>query len=74
MAEAEPSVLEHMNADHRDALREYCRAMHAIDPHRCEMIGMDCDGFDVRADGSLLRFPFDEPVERRRSCAQCLSR
>ena len=62
MAEAEPSVLEHMNADHRDALREYCRATHAVDPNDVEMIGVDCDGFDVRADGSLLRFTFEEPV------------
>jgi putative heme iron utilization protein len=63
MAEAEPSVLEHMNADHRDALREYCRAMHAIDPLDVEMIGVDCDGFDVCADGSLLRFRFEQQVE-----------
>jgi putative heme iron utilization protein len=62
MAAAESSVLEHMNADHRDALRAYCRATHAIDPGDVEMIGVDCDGFDVRADGSLLRFAFEAPV------------
>ena len=75
MAEAEPSVLEHMNADHRDALREYCRATHAIDPQEVEMIGVDCDGFDVRADGSLLRLPFRRAGRvHRRSCGQCSSR
>jgi hypothetical protein len=26
------------------------------------MIGVDCDGFDVRADGQKLRFEFAEPV------------
>jgi putative heme iron utilization protein len=26
------------------------------------MTGIDCDGFDVRADGDLLRFDFDAPV------------
>ena len=26
------------------------------------MVGIDCDGFDVRADGELLRFDFAEPV------------
>jgi hypothetical protein len=62
MAEAEPSVLEHMNADHRDALREYCRATYHIDPNDVEMIGVDCDGFDVRADDNLLRFAFEQPV------------
>jgi putative heme iron utilization protein len=62
MVEAEPSVLEHMNADHRDALRDYCRAAHGVDPQDVEMVGVDCDGFDVRADGSLLRFAFEAPV------------
>jgi heme oxygenase (biliverdin-IX-beta and delta-forming) len=62
MAQAEPSVLEHMNADHRDALRDYCRVTHGFDPKDVEMIGVDCDGFDVRADGALLRFGFEEPV------------
>jgi heme iron utilization protein len=62
MADAEPSVLEHMNADHRDALLGYCRATYATEPTDIEMIGVDCDGFDVRADGRLLRFAFDEPV------------
>ena len=62
MVEAEPSVLEHMNADHRDALRDYCRAAHGVDLQDVEMVGVDCDGFDVRADGSLLRFAFEAPV------------
>ena len=62
MAAAEPSVLEHMNADHADALRQYCLAAHAIDPSAVEMIGVDCDGFDARADGRLLRFDFEEAV------------
>jgi len=26
------------------------------------MLGIDCDGFDVRADGRVLRFDFNEPV------------
>jgi putative heme iron utilization protein len=26
------------------------------------MVGIDCDGFNVRADGKLLRFDFDRPV------------
>lgn len=62
MAEAEPSVLEQMNADHRDVLLAYCRTIHSVTPGEVEMIGVDCDGFDVRADGRLLRFAFDRPV------------
>jgi putative heme iron utilization protein len=26
------------------------------------MVGIDCDGFDLRADGRLLRITFDAPV------------
>ena len=26
------------------------------------MLGIDCDGFDVNADGKVLRFDFPEPV------------
>lgn len=63
MADAESSVLEHMNNDHGDALRDYCRATHAVDPGGVEMIGVDCDGFDVRAEGNLLRFAFEEQVD-----------
>jgi putative heme iron utilization protein len=62
MEQAEPSVLEHMNTDHRHALRDYSRAMHGVEPNEVEMVGVDCDGFDVRADGKLLRFAFEAPV------------
>lgn len=62
MAQAEPSVLEHMNADHRDALRDYCRSMHGVAASEVEMVGVDCDGFDARADGRLLRFAFEAHV------------
>jgi putative heme iron utilization protein len=36
--------------------------VHGIQPAKCEMVGIDCDGFDLRADGRLLRFDFPEPV------------
>jgi hypothetical protein len=60
--ESEPDILAHMNADHADTLRLYCRFRHAFDPVHLEMIGIDCDGFDVRADGKFLRFDFDDVV------------
>ena len=59
---AEGSILEHMNHDHRDALLAYCRHVHGSEPQRVEMIGIDCDGFDVRADDGLLRFAFEQPI------------
>lgn len=73
MHKAEPSVLEHMNSDHRDELRRYCKAGRCVDPliaeggqvieaHDVQMIGVDCDGCDLRADGRQLRLPFERPV------------
>jgi heme oxygenase (biliverdin-IX-beta and delta-forming) len=62
LADIESGILQHMNADHADALRDYCRRFHGQEADKAEMIGMDCDGFDVRADGKKLRFEFDEPV------------
>jgi len=58
----ETSVLEHMNQDHRDALIAYCRRADGIQPRQAEMIGIDCDGFDVRADERMLRFSFEHAV------------
>jgi putative heme iron utilization protein len=55
----EASVLEHMNRDHRTALLAYCRHAQGIEPQQVEMIGIDCDGFDVRADDRFLRLRFE---------------
>lgn len=60
--ELETSVLEHMNRDHRDALLVYCRHAHGMAPQQAEMIGIDCDGFDVRSDSQLLRFRFEQSI------------
>jgi heme oxygenase (biliverdin-IX-beta and delta-forming) len=62
IADIEASVLEHMNQDHRDALIAYCAQAYAKAPEHVEMIGFDCDGFDVRADQDVFRFALPEPV------------
>lgn len=62
LAEQEEAILAHMNADHGDSLRDYCRHFHAMSPQETEMIGIDMDGFDVRADGIIRRFAFSSPV------------
>jgi heme oxygenase (biliverdin-IX-beta and delta-forming) len=62
IAQIEPSILEHMNADHGDALLAYCAHRYGIRPQRAQMIGFDCDGFDLRADEEVLRFSLSEPV------------
>jgi len=58
----EASILEHMNLDHREALLSYCRKARGEEPREVQMIGIDCDGFDVRADDQLLRFAFERTV------------
>ena len=58
----EASIIEHMNADHRDAILAYCAHVHDIRPQQAEMIGFDCDGFDVRAVDRLLRFQLPQAV------------
>jgi len=62
LADAEAEILSHMNADHTVALADYCRHHHGISALEVAMTGIDCDGFDVRADGRLLRFEFDGEV------------
>jgi putative heme iron utilization protein len=59
IAQAEASILAHMNADHARNLRDYCRHVHGVQAGDALMVGIDCDGFDVRAAGRLLRFEFD---------------
>ncbi|NTV96878.1 MAG: DUF2470 domain-containing protein [Thiobacillus sp.] len=62
LAEVESDILAHMNADHADNLRAYCRHFHQVETEAASMIGIDPDGFDVRTDTGLLRFEFTTPV------------
>jgi putative heme iron utilization protein len=62
LADAESGIIAHMNSDHSRNLRHYCGHVHGKQPADATMVGLDCDGFDVRADGELLRFHFDSPV------------
>ncbi len=62
LADAEKDILAHMNADHAHNLREYCRHVYDRTAAAPVITGIDSDGFDVLADGELLRFPFDPPV------------
>ncbi len=63
IADTEGNVIEHMNNDHAHTLLDYCRHVHGISPSSAEMIGIDCDGFDVRAVGEVLRFEFATVVK-----------
>lgn len=66
LAAQEADILEHMNSDHADSLLLYCAHVHNVTPQTAEMIGIDADGFDVRAENEtgnqILRFDFDAPI------------
>jgi len=72
IAQAEADILEHMNADHAGNLVDYCRHVHGVEARSAQMTGIDCDGFDVRADDALLRFEFDSRIEDARQAREQL--
>lgn len=68
----EDEVIAHMNADHRDALQNCCRHYHQYAARDVTMLGIDLDGFDVRADDRVLRFDFARPVTDARQARELL--
>jgi putative heme iron utilization protein len=64
-----------MNADHAQALHDYCRHYHRRDAGSVAMIGIDSEGFDVRADGDdpVLRLEFERPVTDAASARAALA-
>ena len=67
LAMQETDIIEHMNADHVHSMLAYCQHYHSVSAKNAQMLGMDCDGFDVQcllADNTekILRFNFDAPV------------
>ena len=66
IAALETSMIEHMNADHQDSIMQYCQHFYSASPKRVNLIGIDCDGFDVEAmvddDIKILRFSFESPI------------
>ena len=73
LIEQEEDVIAHMNADHKGTLRHYCRHFHSCEATDVEMLGIDCDGFDVRADNKVLRMEFPEPVLDSQQARQVLA-
>ncbi len=72
LADQEDGILAHMNQDHGDNLRAYCRHVHGVEPGSAEMVGIDGDGFDLRADDRLLRFDFPASIQDAQGARQAL--
>jgi putative heme iron utilization protein len=62
LTEQEDDVVTHMNEGHRDTLRHYWKPFHQDAELKVEMLGIDCDGFDLCADSKTLRIDFAEEV------------
>jgi putative heme iron utilization protein len=73
VADIEDEVLAHMNRDHERALHDYCRHQYKLRASKVVMTGVDCDGFDVRADEQLMRFEFPETVRDAQSVRSALA-
>jgi putative heme iron utilization protein len=62
LLEAEPGALEHMNADHRDAMNLYATRLLGAEAADWRCSGCDPAGIDMQADGAVLRLDFPERV------------
>ena len=60
-SDVEERMISHMNADHVDAMRDYCRyasiEINEVDP---KMIHIDQNGFNLDVNGQNIRFEFKE--------------
>src|SRR6202166_5030209 len=62
LIEAEPGVIDHMNADHREAMNLYAtRLLGASDADWC-CTGCDPEGIDMAAGASVLRLEFPRRI------------
>lgn len=68
----EEDLLTRLNAEPQDKLR-HCLQLRGVSAGQMRMLGIDCDGFDVEADGRMLRFDFIEPVADADSALAALS-
>jgi len=61
--ESQRRIIEHMNQDHRDALRGYLRVIDGTeDEHDVVMVGIDAEGIDVRVADRLRRISLSRPI------------
>lgn len=70
----EIEILIQMNTAGLELLRSCCLHLHGISTERIHMIGIDCDGFDLNADGRVLRCDFAEAVTNADEALVALSR
>jgi len=62
LADAESSIVEHMNNDHGDALQLYAGKLLGLSGTDWRMTGIDGEGMDLRQGGRVARLSFDTPL------------
>ncbi|WP_315761751.1 MULTISPECIES: HugZ family protein [unclassified Bradyrhizobium] len=62
LLEAEQGAVDHMNADHREALSLYATRLLGAEQADWRCTGCDPEGLDLAADGKVLRLDFPERV------------
>ncbi len=62
LLEAEQGAIDHMNADHRDAMKLYATKLLGAEPADWRCTGCDPDGIDMQAGQKTLRLDFPERV------------
>jgi putative heme iron utilization protein len=58
----EDDIVGHMNEDHVDTMKRFCAERLGTASTDVQMLCVDADGFDLRADDAVLRFEFPEAV------------
>jgi len=62
LLEAEQSAIDHMNADHRDAMNLYATKLLGAEAADWRCTGCDPDGMDMQADTKALRLDFPRRI------------
>lgn len=62
LVEAEADIVEHMNGDHADAVALYAAKLLNLPGEGWRMTGIDSEGIDLRAGGSVARLALPGPV------------
>jgi putative heme iron utilization protein len=62
LLEAEQGAVDHMNADHRDAMNLYATKLLGAEPADWRCTGCDPDGIDMQADTTTLRLDFPRRI------------
>jgi heme iron utilization protein len=71
---AEADVVEHMNADHADAVALYATKLLGLPAGDWKMTGVDPEGIDLRCGGEIARLDFEKPVKDAESARSILVR